>query len=60
MKIEIGSYGSYIRIKECEESDKPLTQKMLDNDVVLDYSKDGKLIGIELLGSLEVIEEDDD
>ena len=54
MKVTIGNWASYIDVKEWDDSFKPLTTKEIANNVLLDYSKDGELIGIEILGDLEL------
>ena len=54
MKVTIGNWASYIDVKEWDDSFQPLTTKELANNVYLDYNKDGELIGIEILGDLEV------
>jgi uncharacterized protein YuzE len=54
MKITIGNWASYIDVKEWDDSFQPLTTKEIANNVYLDYSKDGELIGIEILGDLEL------
>ena len=54
MKLTIGNWASYLDVKEWDDSFKPLTTKELANNVNLDYSKDGELIGIEILGDLEL------
>jgi uncharacterized protein YuzE len=54
MKVTIGNWASYIYVKEWDDSFQPLTTKELANNVYLDYNKDGELIGIEILGDLEV------
>ena len=54
MKITIGNWASYIDVEEWDDSFQPLTTKQVANDVYLDYNKDGKLIGIEILGDLEL------
>jgi uncharacterized protein YuzE len=52
MKITIGNWASYIDVKEWDDSFQPLTTKELANNVYLDYSKDGELVGIEILSEL--------
>ena len=52
MKTTVGKYASYIYVEEWSDEFKPLTTRQLSDDVILDYSKDGKLIGIELLSPL--------
>lgn len=54
MKITIGNWANYIDVKEWDDSFQPLTTKEIANNVYLDYSKDGELIGIEILGDLEL------
>ncbi len=54
MKITIGNWASYIDVKEWDDSFKPLKTKDLANGIYLDYNKDGELIGIEILGDLEL------
>jgi uncharacterized protein YuzE len=53
VKTEIGKYASYIYVKEWDDSFKPLKTKQLADSVILDYSKDGELIGIEILATLK-------
>jgi len=53
MKVTIGNYASYIEVKEWDDSFKPLTTKSVANNVLLDYNKDGELIGIEILDELK-------
>lgn len=53
MKTTIGNFASYIYVKEWDDSFKPLTTKELTNRIYLDYSKDGELIGIEIIDRLE-------
>jgi uncharacterized protein YuzE len=52
MKVTIGNYASYIEVKPWDESFKPLKTKDLGNGIYLDYTKDGELIGIEILFEL--------
>lgn len=54
MKVTIGNWASYIDVKEWDDSFQPLTTKEVANNVYLDYNKDGELVGIEILGDLEV------
>ncbi len=53
MKVTIGNYASYIEVKEWDDSFKPLTKKSITNNVLLDYNKDGELVGIEILSELK-------
>jgi uncharacterized protein YuzE len=53
MKVTIGNYASYIEVKEWDDSFKPLTTKSIANNVLLDYNKDGELVGIEILDELK-------
>lgn len=57
MKYTTDKYASYIYIKAWDDKFKPLKSKSIGNDVVLDYSKDGELVGIEILAPLELDEE---
>ena len=52
MKTTIGNYASYVYIKEWKDSFKPLRTESVGNFVNLDYSHDGVLVGIEILGEL--------
>ena len=54
MKVTIGNYASYIEVKPWDDSFKPLKTKDLANGIYLDYNKDGELVGIEILGDLEL------
>lgn len=53
MKTTIGNYASYICVKEWDDSFKPLKTKELTDGIYLDYSKDGELVGIEILAELK-------
>lgn len=50
MEIKIGNYASYLSVKEFKEEMKPLTTKDMGNGIYADYDKDGKLVGIEIVG----------
>lgn len=52
MKTTIGKYASYIYVKEWDNSFRPLKTKELTKNIYLDYSKDGELVGIEILSEL--------
>jgi uncharacterized protein YuzE len=53
MKVTIGNYASYIEVKEWDDSFKPLKTISVANNVLLDYNKDGELVGIEILDELK-------
>ena len=57
MRLVKGKYASYLEIEE--ERDVARTEEIADN-IYADYDKDGKLLGIEFVRSLEIIEEKDD
>jgi uncharacterized protein YuzE len=54
MKVTIGNYASYIHVKPWDYSFKPLKTRDLANGIYLNYNKDGELVGIEILGDLEL------
>lgn len=53
MKYTTDEYASYIYVKPWSEDFKPLKTKELAPGVILDYNKDGELVGIEILSPLE-------
>ena len=53
MKTTIGKYASYIYVKPWDDSFKPIKTKELADGIILDYNKDGELIGIEILTELK-------
>jgi uncharacterized protein YuzE len=55
MKLTRDGYSSYIRIKE--DFKKPLKTKEIGAGVYADYDADDELVGIEVMGTIEV--EDD-
>jgi len=52
MKLKIGNYASYIEVQPWDDNFKPVKTKELTNGIYLDYSKDGELIGIEIISEL--------
>jgi len=52
MNLKIGNYASYIEVQSLNDNFKPIKTKELTNGIYLDYSKDGELIGIEILSEL--------
>jgi uncharacterized protein YuzE len=54
MKVRNSEHASYIYVKPWDDSFKPLKTKELTKKIILDYSKDGELIGIEILEELEL------
>ena len=53
MKYTTDEYASYIYVKPWSDSHRPLKTKELAPGVILDYNKDGELVGIELLAPLQ-------
>ena len=49
MELKIGNYASYLSVIEFEESMKPLHTKDLGGGIYIDYDKDGRIVGIEIL-----------
>tara|TARA_R100000951_G_scaffold19275_2_gene16098 strand:- start:5617 stop:5811 length:195 start_codon:yes stop_codon:yes gene_type:complete len=49
MDLKIGNYASYLQVRKFEESMKPLKTKSLGEGIMVDYDKDGQIVGIEIL-----------
>jgi hypothetical protein len=54
MKLTLDKYASYLAILPWTTDFQPLSTREIAHGVIADYSKDGQLVGLEFLKSIEI------
>jgi uncharacterized protein YuzE len=59
MDLKIGNYASYLQVREFKEEFKPLRTQDMGNGIYIDFDKDGRIVGIEILTEVKLSYYDD-
>ena len=54
MKIVVDRYASYVYLNRYDKAEKVYRSDCINGEVILDFGRGGKLVGIELLGNVEI------